>query len=99
MKNLFYWLFYYFIILLIIYKNYRMNANSLGTPGKGFHFHIGGVAILDILATIGFGYGIGIYFNINPLYTIIGLWGLGEALHEYYGVHTWATDLINNYVT
>jgi len=73
-----------------------MNANSFGTPGTGFHIHLGGVAVLDIAATVIIGYYLGIYFDVNPLYTIIGLWGTGEVLHWYYGVHTWATDLIKD---
>jgi len=63
-------------------------ADSLGEPGKGFHTHYFGIAILDVLATVFAGYLIHEFFNYPLWPTIIGLFIFGEFLHYILGVQT-----------
>lgn len=60
----------------------------LGKPGEGVHFHVANIAVMDVLATVVLGYIIGKLCSINPLWTILGLFVLGQFLHWLFGVDT-----------
>lgn len=69
----------------------------LGKPGEGIHFHVGGVAIVDVIATIVVGaffgwkcwqrWGVGSFVPYVILGTV-ALFCVGEALHLLIGVDT-----------
>lgn len=69
----------------------------LGKPGKGIHFHIYGIAIMDVLATIILGYRVWKNMPYALFYTI-WLFMIGEILHLIIGVNTtiikWLKDEI-----
>ena len=39
--------------------------NSLGVPDKGLHFHVFGIAIIDVIMTIVGGYFLSYFFKWN----------------------------------
>lgn len=62
-------------------------ANYLGVPGQGVHStRILGMALNDWLATIILAILISFMFNVNFVYSLVGLFVLGEVLHYMYGV-------------
>ena len=70
--------------------------NSLGIPGKGIHFHVFGIAIMDVLMTI-IGAGILSYiFKWNFLITLIVLFLSGIILHRLFCVRTTIDKLLFN---
>ena len=63
--------------------------NVFGEPGKGFHAtRIGGLALYDILGTIGLALATTYFFNVSILWSLIGWFVFGEVLHWYFGVKT-----------
>ena len=61
----------------------------LGKPGKGIHsYRLFGVAIADLLMTIGAAYIIAYMFKIRFYYVAIGLFILGIVLHRAFCVKT-----------
>ena len=75
----------------------------LGKPGEGIHFHVGGVAIIDVIATIvvgGFlGYKVAQHYKIESLTPcvllgMIALFVVGEFLHLVIGVDTTIARII-----
>ncbi len=66
----------------------------LGKPGQGIHFHIAGIAIVDVIATILVGWLLAWGLGVNPLWTITGLFVLGEALHLLFGVNSAFVKLV-----
>ena len=68
--------------------------NALGIPGKGIHFHVFGIAIMDVLMTI-IGAGILSYiFKWNFLITLIVLFLIGIILHRLFCVNTTIDKLL-----
>jgi hypothetical protein len=64
-------------------------ANLLGVPGQGVHAtRILGMSLNDWLATIILAILISLMFNVNFVYSLVGLFVLGEVLHYVYGVKT-----------
>lgn len=62
-------------------------ANLFGVPGQGVHStRILGMAQNDWLATIILAILISFMFNVNFVYSLVGLFVLGEILHYVYGV-------------
>jgi hypothetical protein len=62
-------------------------ANLLGVPGQGVHAtRILGMSLNDWLATIILAILISFIFNLNFVYSLVGLFVLGEVLHYIYGV-------------
>jgi hypothetical protein len=68
-----------------MFCNYK---NALGIPGKGIHFHVFGVAIMDVIMTILSGALLAYLFKWNYLWTIIILFLLGIILHRLFCVKT-----------
>jgi hypothetical protein len=64
------------------------NKDSFGKPGEGFHKHVFGVPIFDVLGTVAVGYFIAKTFDLDPTNTIITTFIVGEAAHYYFGVDT-----------
>jgi hypothetical protein len=62
-------------------------SNLLGVPGQGVHAtRILGMSLNDWLATIILAILISFMFNLNFVYSLVGLFVLGEVLHYVYGV-------------
>jgi hypothetical protein len=56
--------------------------------GKGIHFHVFGIAIVDTIATILGGWGIAYYMKWPIPLTIFGLFILGIIAHRLFNVPT-----------
>jgi hypothetical protein len=64
-------------------------ANALGVPGEGVHAaRVFGMAFNDWLMTALLAAVLAWFFNIPFLYTLLGLFVVGEVLHYVYGVKT-----------
>ena len=68
--------------------NLEKFKDLLGKPGEGLHFHVAGIAIVDVLATILLGWAVSEWFEVNPLWCIGGFFVLGQMLHWVFGVET-----------
>lgn len=68
-----------------MFCNYK---NALGIPGQGVHFHVFGIAIMDVIMTIFGGALLAYLFKLNYLWTIIIFFLLGIALHRLFCVKT-----------
>ena len=62
--------------------------DSLGIPGQGFHTHILGVAILDVIGTILIAELLAYIFNWNIYLTMIAVFLTGIVLHRIFCVRT-----------
>lgn len=64
-------------------------SNILGRPGEGIHTHVFGIAIADVLMTIGAAF---VFHRLYPKYSVwaylIALFVLGIVLHRLFGVKT-----------
>lgn len=69
--------------------------NSLGVPGQGFHRHLGGVAVADVIATFLSAWLITRYTGWNIVYTTIGFFILGILLHHIFCVKTTVAQWIH----
>ena len=80
-----------YYLLYIMFCKYK---NALGIPGKGVHFHVFGVAIMDIIMTI-IGAGIlSYFFKIKFMITLLILFILGIILHRMFCVRTTIDTLL-----
>jgi hypothetical protein len=66
----------------------------LGVPNTGFHTHLIGIAIADVLMTILGGWLISKYMNWNFSITLGGLFLLGIVLHRIFCVLTTIDKLL-----
>lgn len=73
------------------------NKDSLGKPGEGFHKHVCGIAILDVIGTVGIGYFIAKTFDFDPTKTIITTFAVGQFAHWYFQVPTTVTKALGLY--
>jgi hypothetical protein len=62
--------------------------DSLGIPGQGFHTHILGVAILDVIGSILIAELLAYVFNWNIYLTMIAVFLTGIVLHRIFCVRT-----------
>lgn len=62
--------------------------NALGLPGKGFHVHVLGIPIFDVIGTIAIAWLTAYLTNTSLLWNFVGWFILGEILHWYFGVQT-----------
>jgi hypothetical protein len=67
---------------------------SLGVPARGAHFHVGGIAIVDMLMTIIAAVILARMTNQNVIAIFILLMILATFLHWYFCVPTALTSLI-----
>jgi hypothetical protein len=68
--------------------------DSFGKPGEGFHKHVFGIAIGDVIGTAVAGYLLAETLNWPKFQTIAGLFIAGEVAHLYYNVDTAVTVAI-----
>ncbi len=62
--------------------------NIFGTPGQGLHTRFCGVAIFDVLLTIGVSYGISRWTKKNFWLILLIMFMIGEILHYIFCVKT-----------
>ncbi len=62
--------------------------NIAGIPGQGFHTHYGGLALLDVLATILLALFAAKLTNISPVVAVICAFVLGIFAHWLFCVDT-----------
>jgi hypothetical protein len=67
---------------------------SLGIPGKGFHSHFLGIAILDVIGTILIAEILSYVFNWNIYLTLIAAFLTGIVLHRMFCVRTTVDKLL-----
>jgi hypothetical protein len=70
--------------------------DALGVADKGFHKHVGGVAIFDVLATVAIGYGVAKVMNWSVILVIFILFIIAELAHFYFRVPTTFTKLFKS---
>ena len=68
--------------------------DSLGIPGKGFHSHFLGIAILDVIGTILIAEILSYAFNWNIYLTLIAAFLTGIVLHRMFCVRTTVDKLL-----
>ena len=62
--------------------------DALGTPGRGFHTHVLGVAVLDVLGTAGAAWWVSRRTGWSLGWTLLGAFGLGVLAHHEFCVNT-----------
>jgi hypothetical protein len=69
--------------------------NSLGVPGKGVHFHVAGLAMMDVIGTIGIALVISLIIPEWHFGVVLGIaFLLGIILHRLFCVNTTIGKLI-----
>ena len=66
----------------------------MSSIGKGFHFHVGGVAVMDVMATIVGAWGIAYYMKWPIPLTIFGMFVLGILAHRVLHIRTTLDKLL-----
>jgi hypothetical protein len=67
---------------------------DFGAPNKGIHTHVFGVAIVDVIMTIGVAWIIARIFKLNLIWTTICLFILGIIAHRIFKVRTTVDKLL-----
>jgi hypothetical protein len=70
-------------------------SNIAGIPGQGFHFHVFGIAIMDVLGTILGAWIISKWFSLHLGYTILGMFILGIIVHKLFCVKSTLNTLLH----
>lgn len=70
--------------------------DSLGIPGKGIHFHVFDIAIMDVLMTIIGAWLISKWTGWKFIYTLTGTFLLGIILHRIFCVKTTFDKLVDD---
>jgi uncharacterized membrane-anchored protein len=70
-----------------------MHPDALGRPGEGVHFHVGGVAIVDLGLTAVAAWALARWWGVSFWAVFAGLMALGLAVHRWVGVRTRLTKL------
>jgi len=66
-----------------------MDKHSFGEPNTGFHAtRIMGFALYDIVGTIVLAWLFSYFTHFSFLYSLIGMFVIGEILHWWFGVKT-----------
>lgn len=63
-------------------------AGALGEAGRGFHFHVAGVAVMDVIGTGALALIFSYAFGFSLVATFVALVVLGAALHYVFCVPT-----------
>ena len=63
-------------------------------PGEGFHFHVFGIAIMDVIGTVVAGVALAYYMKWSILLTLFVLFGLGIILHRLFHVRSTVDKLL-----
>lgn len=70
--------------------------DSLGVPGEGVHFHVFGIAIVDVIMTIFGAFLLSYLFNESFVYLLIALFILSVFFHFIFCVDTTIMKLIKS---
>jgi hypothetical protein len=62
--------------------------DSLGVPGQGFHTHVMGIAVMDVVATILLSESIVYLFGTDRMTTFFAVFFTGIVLHRVFCVRT-----------
>ena len=68
--------------------------NLFGEPNKGLHFHVLGIAIIDLLLTIIAAYGISVWRDWNFLLVFLYFMIIAIVLHRIFCVNTTINKLL-----
>lgn len=68
-----------------------MNPDALGTPGQGIHFHVLGIAIVDLLLTFLAAWAVARWRGWSVAWTFAAFMVLGLVVHWLVGVRTTLT--------
>jgi len=68
--------------------------NAFGKPGKGFHFHVFGIAIFDLLATLIIAWIISRYTKAHFLLVLFIILIITVVIHRIFCVNTTFNKLI-----
>ena len=71
-----------------------MNPDALGKPGEGVHFHIMGIAVVDLALTIAAAYALARWQKWSFVWTFVALMVLGVLVHAAIGVRTTLTKAV-----
>jgi len=63
-------------------------ANVLGTPNEGFHTNVFGVAVGDVVGTVGLAYITNQAYGIDFTKALVGWFVIAEVSHWVFGVDT-----------
>jgi hypothetical protein len=66
-----------------------------GIPGEGIHFHVFGIAIIDVIGTIIGAWAISRWFKLPLGYTIFAMFILGIIVHKIFCVKTTLNTLLH----
>jgi hypothetical protein len=64
-----------------------------GKPGRGIHFHVFGIAIVDLLLTILAAYYISKSTQYSFIFVLMVLLVLSVIVHKIFGVHTTLSNM------
>jgi len=70
------------------YYMFCQYKDSLGIPSKGFHTHMMGIAIGDVIATIILCEAIVYFFDTPRMITFLAVFFTGIVLHRFFCVRT-----------
>lgn len=71
-----------------------MDPNALGTPGRGIHFHVFGIAIVDLALTFLAAWAIARWRRWSVAWTFAAFMVLGLLVHWLVGVKTTLTNAV-----
>lgn len=65
-----------------------MNSDILGKPGEGIHFHVFGVAIVDVALTVVAAWALSSWTRTSLFAWTVALFAIGIVAHRVFGVKT-----------
>ena len=71
-----------------------MDPDALGKPGEGIHFHVFGIAIVDLVMTIAAAYAVARWQQWSFWWTLVAFMVLGLLVHATIGVRTTLTRTV-----
>lgn len=70
-------------------------ADIFGVPGQGAHTHVGGIAIVDVLATLLAAYAIAHFYHFKTWKVFVILMLLSVPIHILFCVDTTLTKMLS----
>lgn len=71
-----------------------MDPDALGKPGEGIHFHVCGIAIVDLGLTALAAWGLARWLDVSAWWMFAFLMVVGLLVHHAIGVRTKLTKLV-----
>ncbi len=71
-----------------------MDPHALGVPGEGIHFHVAGVAIVDVVLTLVAACFLARWLSWSVTWTFVCLVAASVVVHRLVGVETTLTKLV-----